>query len=471
MRSDLKDKAMARAIAKEVDKHGGRTFYVGGYVRDKILHKQSKDVDIEVHGIKPEKLRSILSELGSIRTQGASFGVYNLDGYDIDIAQPRQEHATGRGHKDFEVFVDPFIGYEKAAERRDFTMNAIMEDVLTGEIVDPFNGVEDCKNGIIRHVNDETFKEDPLRVLRAAQFASRFDFTIADETKDVMKTMDLTQLSQERVYGEMNKALMKSDKPSVFFGTLRDVNQLDYWFAELKPMIGCEQNPIWHPEGDVWNHTMCTLDAAASYKKDVEHPEYYMVAALCHDMGKPQSISRDENGTIHTYQHDKLGVPIVTTFLERLNNDKSLSKYVIDMTANHMRPHNCYDSQARIKSTNAMYDKSICPYDLMMLAVADTASRGDDNILFDEKAYLQERLDIYTERMLQPQVGGADLIALGIKPGPHFTDILANAHKQHLSGQDKEKVLQGIKTIYCKNREVDSSIVPSGPVKNDEYCK
>lgn len=450
MCDSLKDKRMAIDIAKLVNKQGGRTFYVGGYVRDEILHKPSKDVDIEVHGITSDELKSILMNLGKLRTQGASFGVYNLDGYDIDIVQPRKETATGRGHKDFEVFVDPFIGYEKAAERRDFTINAMMEDVLTGEIVDPFGGYDDCKNGIIRHVNDNTFKEDPLRVLRAAQFASRFGFKIAPETKDVMREMDLSTLSHERVYGEMKKALMKSDRPSIFFETLRDVNQLDTWFPELKAMIGCEQNPIWHPEGDVWNHTMATIDCAVEFRDKVEHPEYYMVSALCHDIGKPVSMFKDDKGNIHTYYHYENGIPIVTNFLDRINNDKSLSNYVINMTENHMRPHNCFDNHSAVKDTNIMYDKSICPHDLMMLAVADTSSRGLENFTKEEESYLKERLELYTKRMLEPQVGGADLIALGIKPGPIFSDILAYAHKQHLSGEDKEKVLKSIESIYCK---------------------
>lgn len=450
MNSNMKDKVMARAIAKEVADRGGRTFYVGGYVRDEILGKKSKDIDIEVHGITPDELKEVLIDLGRLRTQGASFGVYNLDGYDIDIAQPRKESATGRGHKDFEVNVDPFIGCEEAAKRRDFTMNAMMKDVLTGEIVDPFGGVQDCENGVIRHVNDDTFKEDSLRVLRAAQFASRFGFEIAPETKEIMSCMDLSALSQERVYGELQKALMKSDKPSVFFETLRETNQLDTWFPELKAMIGCEQNPIWHPEGDVWNHTMRTLDAAVKYRQHVEQPEYYMVSALCHDMGKPLSVSIDDNGCIHTYRHDEKGVPVVTEFLARLNNDKSLTKYTLDMVEKHMTPHNCFDSNSRIKSTNAMYDRSICPNDLMYLAVADTASRGDETIKNQEYAYLQERLLKYQDRMKQPEVGGADLIKLGIKPGPHFSSILENAHKQHLSGVDKDKVLQGIETTYKK---------------------
>ena len=450
MRDSLKDKFMAIDIAKLVNKQGGRTFYVGGYVRDEILNKPSKDVDIEVHGITSDELKSILMRLGRLRTQGASFGVYNLEGYDIDISQPRKETATGRGHKDFEVFVDPFIGYEKAAERRDFTINAMMKDVLTGEIVDPFGGYDDCKNSIIRHVNDNTFKEDPLRVLRAAQFASRFGFKISPETKGIMRDMDLSTLSSERVYGEMKKALMKSDKPSIFFETLREVNQLDTWFPELKSMIGCEQNPKWHPEGDVWNHTMNTIDCAVKFRDKVEHPEYYMVSALCHDMGKPISMSRDGKGNIHTYNHDEMGIPIVTNFLERINSDKSLSKYAINMVENHMKPHNCFDNHSEVKDTNVMYDKSICPPDLMMLAVADTASRGFEDFTKEEELYLKERLELYTERMLEPQVGGTDLINLGIKPGPIFSDILEYSHKQHLSGEDKGKVIKSIKSIYCK---------------------
>lgn len=450
MCDSLKDKYMAIDIAKLVNKHGGRTFYVGGYVRDEILNKPSKDIDIEIHGITSDVLKSILMDLGQLRTQGASFGVYNLDGYDIDIAQPRKETATGRGHKDFEVFVDPFIGYEKAAERRDFTINAMMEDVLTGEIVDPFGGYEDCRNGIIRHVNDNTFKEDPLRVLRAAQFASRFGFKIAPETKDIMRDMDLSTLSHERVYGEMKKALMKSDNPSIFFETLKDVNQLDEWFPELKAMIGCEQNSICHPEGDVWNHTMATIDCAVKFRDKVEHPEYYMVSALCHDMGKPISMFKDDKGNIHTYSHAENGIPIVTKFLERINNDKSLSKYVINMTENHMRPHNCFNNHSIVKDTNIMYDRSICPNDLMMLAIADTASRELEDFTKEEESYLKERLELYTKRMLEPQVGGSDLIALGIKPRHIFSDILTYAHKQHLSGKDKEKVLKSIESIYCK---------------------
>lgn len=187
----MTDLEMAKKIAEMVEKRGGRTFFVGGLVRDKFLDKKNKDVDIEIHNITSNDLKEVLNSLGAITTMGSSFGIFGLKGFDIDIAQPRTEKAIGRGHKDFEVFVDPFIGFDKAARRRDFTINALMEDVLTGEILDFFGGQEDIKNRIIRHVDAQTFIEDPLRVLRAARFAARFEFTIAKETIELAKTMHL----------------------------------------------------------------------------------------------------------------------------------------------------------------------------------------------------------------------------------------------------------------------------------------
>ena len=170
---------MARRIGQRVAAQGGRVYYVGGCVRDRLLGKDSQDVDIEVHGVTPEALEGILDSLGERLQMGVSFGIYGLKHVCLDIAMPRTEQATGRGHRDFAVSVDPFLGTQKAAMRRDFTINALMEDVLTGEVLDPFGGQEDLRRGILRHVNAQTFVEDPLRVLRAAQFAARFGFSVA----------------------------------------------------------------------------------------------------------------------------------------------------------------------------------------------------------------------------------------------------------------------------------------------------
>ena len=163
MNHSEQDKAMALEVARRVAEKGGRSFYVGGLVRDALLGKENKDVDIEIHGISPETLREILDSLGQRITIGESFGIYNLKGYSLDFAMPRKEEARGAGHRDFDIFVDPFIGTRGAACRRDFTVNALMQEVLTGRIVDHFGGKEDLAAGILRHVNDATFPEDPGR--------------------------------------------------------------------------------------------------------------------------------------------------------------------------------------------------------------------------------------------------------------------------------------------------------------------
>ena len=247
-----KNLKMAYAIAKAVEAHGGKTYFVGGFVRDRLMGIDNKDVDIEIHGIYPDVLSEILDGLGERVTMGASFGVYGLKHYDLDIAMPRSEKATGRGHKDFEVSVDPFLGVKKAAQRRDFTINALMEDVLTGEITDSFNGLDDLKRGILRHVSPETFIEDCLRVLRAAQFASRFGFEVAEGTVKLCSIMETQYLPCERIMGELEKALIKAERPSIFFTVLKRMERLEDWFHEIAAL-----------SEEKYAHTASVLDRAA----------------------------------------------------------------------------------------------------------------------------------------------------------------------------------------------------------------
>lgn len=441
----MTDKEMAIEIAKKVKEKGGQTFYVGGYVRDKLLGKENKDIDIEIHEITPEELKKILSELGTVTEMGASFGILGLKGYDIDIAQPRSEKDTGRGHRDFEVYVDPFIGYKQAAIRRDFTMNALMEDVLTGEVLDYFGGIKDLKTGTIKHVNDKTFVEDPLRVLRACQFAARFDMHIANETLELGQIMDLSVLPRERIYGELQKALLKSKHPSIFFENLRFMNQLDEWFPELKALIGCEQSIKWHPEGDVWNHTMLVLDYAASLRDKAAYPEAFTLSALCHDLGKPISTTLHTNGKISAISHDINGIPVAENFLDRVVHENNIKKYVLNMIKLHMKP-NQYASPTlphpKKKSTNTLFDSSICPNDLLLLSKADHFGRGIQDDYSDQEMFLQERLDWYENNTKNiPQVTGTDLIALGLNPGPEFKEILDFTHRLWLADVPKKAAL------------------------------
>lgn len=433
--------SVAKRIAIAVRDAGGRTFYVGGFVRDKLLGIENKDVDIEVHGIEPEALYQILEGIGEPLTFGKSFGVFALRGEDIDIAMPRRERATGRGHRDFEVDVDPFIGTEAAARRRDFTMNAIMEDVLTGEIVDHFNGREDLARSIIRHIDPETFIEDPLRVLRAAQFAARFNFTIAPDTVDLCRTIDLSTLSKERVEEELKKALLKADKPSIFFESLREMNQLHTWFPELEALIGLEQDPIYHPEGDVWTHTMEVLDRAAAMRDKVPDPYRFMLLALTHDFGKTVTTA-EKNGRIHAYEHEIKGMPLVEEFIRRITNEREVIAYLKNMVPLHMRPNVSAYSKPSVKSTNRMFDEAAAPEDLIWFAAADRPVFAGSDEFSGDNEFLFERFRIFEDTMSKPYVMGRDLIDAGIEPGDDFTEILNYAHKLRLAGIEKESALK-----------------------------
>ena len=446
----MRDMDMAIKIAKQVSENGGRTFLVGGCVRDEILGKEIKDIDIEVHNIEIEKLLDILNSLGEVKKIGASFGVFNLKGYDIDIAMPRKEKSSGRGHRDFEIYVDPFIGYKEAAKRRDFTMNALMKDILTGEVIDSFGGIDDLKNKTIRHVNDESFCEDPLRVFRAAQFASRFDFKIDQKTIDLSSKMDLSALAFERVFEELKKALLKSDKPSVFFESLRDMNQLSTWFKEVEDLIGVNQPKEHHPEGDVFNHTMLVLNQAAKLRKDAKDPLAFMLAAMCHDFGKAVTTKIDENGKVTSYKHELESVKITEAFLDRLNK-VNLKKEVLNLVELHMKPNQMYNI-AKKKSMMKLWDEAICPEDLILLARADSLGRDKIHDYDEIEKILRASLEDYKNLMKKPQITGKDLISLGLKPGEQFSEYIKFGHKLHLSGVPKEEVLRHVSADINKKQ-------------------
>ena len=435
------DQRMAREIARLVAEMGGRSFYVGGFVRDKLLHIGNKDVDMEVHGITPKDLEKILDSLGQRMAIGESFGIFGLKGYSLDIAMPRKEEVRGQGHKDFDIFVDPFIGTEAAARRRDFTCNALMQDVLTGEIVDHFGGEKDLKEGVLRHICDKSFVEDPLRVLRGAQFAARFGFRVAEETVDLCRGMDLQHLPRERIEGELKKALLKAETPSVFFTVLREMDQLGYWFPELKALIGVEQNPVYHAEGDVWNHTMMVLDQAAKLRHRAANPYWFMLSALTHDLGKAV-CTKARDGVLHAYNHEIEGLPLAKAFLQRLTTENKLLGYVLNLNEYHMKPNTVGGVRSAVKVTTRMFDQSMDPEGLICLALADDRGRITQAPATDHEAFLMERLTIFRDTMSKPYVMGRDLIEAGLRPGAEFTALLEYAHKLRLAGIPKESALK-----------------------------
>lgn len=220
-------KTTLELLIEKLSEYTDQAYYVGGFVRDKILRVENKDIDIEVFKVTQDKLEEILKEVDPyVQLVGKQFGVYKIQ--DLDISLPRTEKKTGVTHKDFDISVNPFLSVKDAQKRRDFTINAIYQNIFTGEIVDNYSGIQHLQDGIIQFVDKTTFIEDPLRVYRAFQFASRFDFKISESTLDLIKTIDVSSLPFERIFEETNKALLKSRKPSVYFELVKQYKPIDF---------------------------------------------------------------------------------------------------------------------------------------------------------------------------------------------------------------------------------------------------
>ena len=429
-------------IALRAKELGGRTMLVGGCVRDGLLGIPSADIDCEVYGLAPDALRALAAQFGDVDDSGEKYGIFALRGEGIDLAVPRTERRTGPHHGDFEVMPDPTLSFEKAASRRDFTVNAILRDALTGEIVDPFGGQADLKNHILRAVPGAGFEEDPLRVLRGAQFAARYDLTVDEATMEKMRRMPTDALSPARVMSETKKALMQSAHPEVYFDILRRAGALEVWFQELAALIGVQQNPKYHPEGDAYVHTMLVLRAAAEMREAAQKPLNLMLAALVHDLGKAVTTTLDQNGDYHSYEHEVAGVPILYTMLTRIGAGKDLLAYCANMCRLHMRTHTCFYNHSREGRTNLLFDESVCPHDLVLLAVCDAMGKGGRTEKSDEEErFLTERLAVYEKALSMPMPSGDMLIARGMKPGRGMAQALNEARRLMLCGAKLEDAL------------------------------
>lgn len=440
----LNDEILAKNIAKAVKNAGGRAYFVGGYVRDMLMGVSCKDIDIEVYGLEPARLRTLLAGFGEVYDKGAAFGVLGLRHSELDVAMPRLESRRGVKHTDFDVSVDPSLSCRDASRRRDFTINAMMLDPLTGEIIDLWGGRDDLRLNIVRHVSDETFGDDALRVFRAAQFAARLNASVHPSTLSICRGMDVTALSRERVYEELSKALIKSSAPSVFFRLLHSMGHLSEFFPEIEALIGVPQNPIYHPEGDVFEHTMLVLDAAAQLRAQAKEPLNFMLAALMHDLGKANATEISPTGKITSYRHPDTGVALAEIQLKRLTSNNRTIAYVKNMVLLHMRPNMLAGSDSRRKKSREMYDLSLCPEDLILISRADASGKLDAPYNVKNWEYLRQRLDDYHKCVARPMVSGADLVAAGVKPGKHMGEMLARARSLHFSGLEKKRALNQV---------------------------
>ncbi|MDI1243284.1 MAG: HDIG domain-containing protein, partial [bacterium] len=312
-----------KPLAETIHESGGRAMLVGGCVRDELMNREVTDWDLEIYGVAPSKLRGLLDGFGreqglELNAVGEAFTVYKI-GSDLDVALPRRERKVSRGHKGFLVEGDPDMSFEEACSRRDFTVNAILKDPLTGEIVDPFKGRDDIEKKVLRHVSVDSFAEDSLRVLRAAQFAARLEFDIAPNTVDLCRSIDVTDLPKERIWGELEKLLLQSNQPSIGLKWLYELGVVDQLFPELASLVGVPQEPEWHPEGDVDVHTMMVADEARKLIDDLDYSRKVavMLGAVCHDLGKPPT-TEFVDGRTRSLGHDEAGVKPTMTFLDRL---------------------------------------------------------------------------------------------------------------------------------------------------------
>lgn len=451
-------------LAEIIKENGGRAMLVGGCVRDELLGLEPKDFDLEVYNIEARKLRAILDSFGKVDAVGEAFTVYKI-GHDLDVALPRRERKTGRGHKGFVVEGDPEMSFEEAAKRRDFTVNAIMQDALTGEIVDPYNGREDLKNRILRVVSRETFAEDSLRVLRAAQFAARFGFEIEPETVEICRSIDLTDLPKERIWGEFEKLLLKSVKPSIGLQYFYDLNIAAQLFPELVALRNVPQEPEWHPEGDVDVHTLMVVDEAAKLIDDLDYAKRVtvMLGAVCHDLGKPATTAFFD-GRWRSYAHDEAGVEPTLSFLDTLGiftlDGYDVRNQVVQLVRYHLTPGMFYKSQPGDGAFRRLARK-VEPDLLYRVSKADSLGRNPDWLPpekhFDAKAqeWFIERvraLNIEKEAP-KPILMGRHLIELGLQPSAQFKTILDAVYEKQLDGSIStlEEAIEETRKLLTQN--------------------
>ena len=447
-------------LVRAVQAEGGRALLVGGCVRDPLMGREPKDWDLEVYAVKPLKLRQLLDRFGPVGVVGEAFTVYKL-GQGLDVSIPRRERKSGPGHRGFAIDGDPTMTIADATRRRDFTINAILQDPLTGEIIDPFNGQADIERGLLRAVSLATFAEDSLRVMRAAQFAARFEFRIEPETAALCRTIDLSDLPAERIWGEIEKLLLRAQHPSIGLGWLRALGVLDQLFPEIRALIDVPQDPDWHPEGDVFVHTRLVVDRARELIDDLPYAKQVtvMLAALAHDFGKPPTTEFLE-GHWRSRGHEEAGVAPTETFLDRLHihalDGYDVRGQVIALVRDHLKPGEYFKKREAVGDGAFRRLARKCELDLLYrVAKADSLGRNADWIP-REKWYDAEAQEWFINRARElaveqhppaPILMGRHLLEMGVEPGPKIGEITRAVYEMQLDGRvtslEEAKVIAG----------------------------
>ena len=441
--SQIPDKVLK--LASSIHAEGGRALLIGGCVRDMLMGAQPKDWDLEVYGVEPEKLREILDRFGDVNVVGEAFTVYKV-GRDLDISMPRRERKSGRGHRAFVIEGDPAMTFEEATRRRDFTVNAILQDPLTGELIDPFNGQEDIKQKILRAVSPETFVEDSLRVLRAAQFAARLEFEVEPQTVALCRDIDLSDLPAERIWGEIAKLLLQANRPSVGLRHLQELGALKWIFPEIRALIDVPQDREWHPEGDVFVHTMLVVDRARELIDDLPYARQVtvMLAALAHDFGKP-ATTEFIDGRLRSRGHEEAGVAPTESFLNQLNlytlDGYDVRAQVVALVREHLKPGEFYKKRDEVGDGAFRRLARKCEPDLLYrVARADSLGRNAEWVP-RAQWYGAEAQEWFIERVRELQIEqrppapllmGRHLLEMGLSPGREIGEITQAVYEMQL---------------------------------------
>lgn len=449
MKNDFWFDYPVKSIFNDINNAQGRVFLVGGIVRDMLVYGQVDyhDVDIEIFDLTIEQLEGILSKYGDVNCIGKTFGILKLNCLpNYDFALPRTEIKVGKGHQDFKVVVNKDLDLKEAASRRDLTINALMYEIKTRKIYDFYNGLDDLNKRTLRMVNKDTFNEDPLRVLRIAQFASRLDFCIEPETKIKCKKMVseglLGNLSNERVFKEYNKLLL-SNRPSIGLSFLKEIGAILPCLDILSSTI---QRLDYHPEGDVWRHTLLVVDLAALCYHKTTNPLGFMWGALLHDIGKALVTTKEG----HAPGHNEAGVKIFNEQLKSLIPDKKLQRYIKTIIFYHMHLMNMVRNGAKDYSYFKILkgiEGIVSIEDLILITKCDKLGRYKDeheNVNhFD--LIMKEKIKRLGKIAQKPLINGNDLKLLGIKESSRYKELLDWAYDLQLRGHNKASILKMIK--------------------------
>ena len=412
---------------------------VGGAVRDALLDRPFDEFDLEAFGMAPAELDRMLADLGlRVDRVGRAFSVAKLRGLPVDVALPRREVSVGAGHRDFVVDADPDMTVEEAAERRDFTINAISYEPLAGRLDDPLGGRADLERRRLRHASHR-FQEDPLRVLRGMQLVARLNLEPDPETVSLCSGIAWTELSAERVFDEWRKLLLLGVE--IRRGLL--FLEATGWLAgypELQATVGCGQDPEWHPEGDVWTHTGHVLDAFAAERLGEDEEEEDLVvglACLCHDLGKP-ATTRFVDGRLRSRGHEAAGEGPTRSFLARLTNRRQLVDDVVRLVVDHLKPRQLHRGGAGEAAVRRLAHRVKRIDRLVRVARADALGRPPLRPKeFPDCDWLLARAEALRIRDRAPEriVQGRDLIDRGVAPGPEIGEVVRECYRAQLNGE------------------------------------